>query len=327
MSESQERRPIVIAHRGASGHRPEHTLEGYQLAIDQGADFIEPDLVMTKDGGLIARHENEIGETTDAAVKFPERMRTATIDGVEVTGWFAEDFTLAEIGALRARERLPQRSHQYDGQFAVPTFEQVLDLAEQAGRARGRSVGVYPETKHPSYHESRGLRITAALLEVLDRRGYRRPDDPVFVQSFETANLRWLRSRTRLRLIQLVEARGAPADFAIAHDRRTYADLLTPEGLAEVATWADGIGPNKLLVQPISASGELLAPTTLVADAHAAGLLVHVWTLRKDPPFLATGYGGDDLAEVLRFTELGVDGVFTDFPDRAVLALRGRPEP
>jgi len=319
-------RPIVIAHRGASGYRPEHTIASYRLAIEQGADFIEPDLVMTRDRALIARHENEIGGTTDVAERFPERRRTTTIDGQQVTGWFAEDFTLAEIKTLRARERLPSRSHRYDGRFEVPTFDEVLELAEAEGRARGRAVGVYPETKHPSYHESRGLPITQAVLETLERRGYRTAQDPIFVQSFETANLKWLRSRTRLRLIQLIESKGAPVDLSATGDQRSYADLLTPKGLAEVATWADGVGPDKRLVQPISTTGELLEPTTLVADAHAAGLLVHVWTVRSDRPFLATGYGDDPLAEPRRLRQLGVDGMFTDFPDQAVEALGGRPD-
>ncbi|MEZ4585019.1 MAG: glycerophosphodiester phosphodiesterase [Gemmatimonadales bacterium] len=322
---TESARPLVIAHRGASGHRPEHTIAAYRLAIAQGADYIEPDLVMTSDGALIARHENEIGGTTDVAERFAERRRAATIDGQEVSGWFAEDFTLAEIKTLRARERLASRSHGFDGQFEIATFDEVLDLAEAESRARGRVIGVYPETKHPSYHESRGLAITRAVLETLERRGYRTDRDPIFIQSFETANLRWLRGRTGIRLIQLIETKGAPADFVLAGDSRTYADLLTPAGLAEVATWADGIGPSKLLVQPIGEAGELLEPTTLVRDAHQAGLLVHVWTVRSDPPFLAAGYAGDPLAEPRRLGELGVDGMFTDFPDQAVEALGGRP--
>jgi len=322
---TESARPLVIAHRGASGHRPEHTIAAYRLAIAQGADFVEPDLMMTSDGALIARHENEIGGTTDVGERFAERRRTATIDGQDVTGWFAEDFTLAEIKTLRARERLPSRSHRFDGQFEIPTFDEVLDLVEAESRARGRVIGVYPETKHPSYHESRGLAITRAVLETLERRGYRTDRDPIFIQSFETANLRWLRSRTGIRLIQLIETTGAPADFVLAGDSRTYADLLTPAGLAAVAGWADGIGPSKLLVQPIGEAGELLEPTTLVQDAHQAGLLVHVWTVRSDPPFLAAGYAGDPLAEPRRLSELGVDGMFTDFPDQAVEALGGRP--
>lgn len=309
--------PLVIGHRGASGYRPEHTLASYGLAIDQGADVIEPDLVMTGDGVLVARHENEIGETTDAAARYPERRRTKTIDGRTTTGWFVEDFTLADLKTLRARERLPFRSHAFDGRFEVPTFEEILAYVKQRETGLGRPIGLYPETKHPTYHESLGLPITDALLETLDRWGYRDAEDPVFVQSFETANLKRARVRTRLRLVQLVEDHGQPADFRLSDDRRSYQDLLSPAGLREVATWADGIGPNKALVQPVGPQGELLRPTRLVDDAHRAGLFVHVWTLRADPEFLPAGYGGDPLAEYRRFTELGVDGYFTDFPDLA----------
>lgn len=317
------RLPLIIGHRGASGYRPEHTIESYRLAIEQGTDFIEPDLVMTRDHALIARHENEIGETTDAAERFPDRRRTAVIDGRTVTGWFAEDFTLAEIRTLRARERLPFRNHEYDGRFEVPSFEDILDFVAAEEQRLGRRIGLYPETKHPTYHESRGLPITDSLLAALERRGYTRSHDPVFIQSFETANLKRLRPRTRLRLVQLIDATGRPADFA-ADDPRDYRDLLTRAGLREVARYADGIGPSKHLVQPIGPDGALLSPTTLVEDARGAGLFVHVWTLRADHDYLARGYGGDPGAEVLRFADLDVDGLFTDFPDLAVQALAGR---
>ena len=309
--------PLVIAHRGASGYRPEHTLASYALAIEQGADVIEPDLVMTKDGVLVARHENEIDETTDVARRFPERRRAKTIDGVTRTGWFVEDFTLAELKTVRARERLAFRSAAFDGRFEVPTFEEVLALVREREAALGRRIGLYPETKHPAYHEALGLPITDRLLEVLDRWGYGTPDDPVFIQSFETGNLRRARSRTRLRLVQLIEATGRPADFTAAGDRRTYRDLVRPEGLREVADWADGIGPDKGLVQPLDGKGGLLPPTSLVADAHRAGLFVHVWTVRADSAFLPAGYHGDPLAEYRRLADLGVDGYFTDFPDLA----------
>lgn len=313
--------PLIIAHRGASGHRPEHTLEAYALAIEQGADVIEPDLVMTGDGVLVARHENEIGQTTDVAERFPDRQATKVIDGEPVTGWFVEDLTLAELKTLRARERLASRSHAWDGRFRVPTFEEILTLVRDRERDLGRRIGLYPETKHPSYHESLGLPITARLLETLERWGYGGAGDPVFIQSFETANLRWLRPRTRLRLVQLIETAGRPADFAAAGEPRGYRDLVTPAGLRELTGWADGIGPSKLLVQPIAPDGTLAEPTTLVADAHAAGLFVHVWTIRGDAPFLAAGYGGDPAAEYRRLAELGVDGMFTDFPDQARAAL------
>lgn len=302
---AEQPRPIIIGHRGASGHRPEHTLESYRVAIEQGADYVEPDLVMTKDGVLVARHENEIGQTTDAATKFPDRRLTKIIDGDTVTGWFVEDFTVAELKTLRARERLAARSHRYDGQFEVPTFEEVIQLVRREEPKAGRRIGIYPETKHPSHHESLGLAITDSLIAALDRAGYREKTDPVFIQSFESANLRAARSRTRLRLIKLIEA-----------------DRPSREELRELATYVDGIGPSKLLVQPISPNGELLEPSSLVADAHAAGLLVHVWTVRADPQFLAAGYRGDPLSEYRRLRSLGVDGIFTDFPDQAVAALR-----
>lgn len=315
-------RVLIIAHRGASGHRPEHTLEAYRLAIAQGADVIEPDLVMTKDSVLVARHENEIGQTTDVAEKYPARQTTKTIDGERVTGWFVEDFTLAEIKTLRARERLPFRSHYWNGQFEVPTFDEILDFVRAEEASVGRAIGIYPETKHPSYHESLGLPITDALIDALHRDGYTKREAPVYIQSFEVANLRAARRRTDLTLIQLIDATGRPADFAAAGDPRGYRDLLTPAGLAAIKEYANGIGAAKSLVQPISSNGDLLTPTRLVAEAHEAGLLVHVWTLRADREFLPAGYRNDPLAEFRRLATLGVDGVFTDFPDLAVKALR-----
>ncbi len=310
-------RPLVIAHRGASGHRPEHTIEGYRLAIEQGADVIEPDLVMTKDGVLIARHENEIGETTDVAAKFPKRRRDGMIDGRPVTGWFVEDFTLAEIRTLRARERLPFRSHDLDDRFEIPTFDEILTFVRSEERRVGRRIGIYPETKHPSHHEALGLAITDSVLGALERFGYATRDDPVWVQSFEVGNLRHARTRTPLKLIQLIDAEGGPAD----RPGVSYREMITPAGLREVAEYADGIGPSKALIQPIGADGSLGQPTALVEDAHRAGLVVHVWTLRADPEFLPAGYGGDPEAEVRQFRKLRVDGLFTDVPDVAVTAL------
>lgn len=310
---SQAGVPLIIAHRGASGYRPEHTIESYRLAIEQGADVIEPDLVMTKDRILVARHENEIGATTDAAAKFPDRKRTKIIDAQSMTGWFAEDFILAELKQLRARERLPFRSHRFDGRFEIPTFEEILVFVRREERRLGRRIGVYPETKHPSYHESLGLPITDSLLSVLARHGYRDRSEPVFIQSFESANLRAARPKTKLRLVRLIEAAGP---------------LIEPAGLREIAGFADGIGPSKDLVQPIGPDGSLGRPTSLVADAHAAGLFVHVWTLRADPSFLPKGYAGDPAAEVRRMVELGVDGFFTDFPDlarRVILPAQAAP--
>ena len=302
-------RPVIIGHRGASGHRPEHTLEGYRLAAQMGADFIEPDLVPTKDGALIARHENEIGGTTDVAEKFPDRRRTKTIDGQSVTGWFTEDFTLAEIQSLRARERLPFRSHAYDGRFAVPTFESIIELAQQLAGELGRPIGIYPETKHPAYFREIGLPLEERLVEALQNHQWNRRDAPVFVQSFEPGSLRILRARSPVRLVQLVD------------ERRTAA--TDPAGLKEIATYADVIAPTKTFVIPVDPDGSPGPPTDLVTRAHQAGLLVHVWTLRADPQFLPAGYHGNAEEEFKRFAALGVDGIFTDFPDVAFRALRG----
>jgi glycerophosphoryl diester phosphodiesterase len=300
-------RPLIIAHRGASGYRPEHTLEAYRLAVEMGADFIEPDLVATKDGVLVARHENEIGRTTDVAARFPERKRMAFVDGRWLSGWFTEDFTLAELKTLRARERLPSRSHEYDGQFSVPTFDEIIALAQELGRQRGRDVGVYPETKHPAYFRRIGRPLEEPLLASLAKAGWDRADAPVFIQSFDAASLRALAPKTKVRLMQLVN--------------RT--SQVTDASLRKIAAYAAVIGAEKNLVQPIRAHGALGAPTDLVARAHAAGLLVHVWTLRADRQFLPAGYRGDPMAECLRFRELGVDGFFIDQPDVAVRAFAG----
>ncbi len=327
--------PIVIAHRGASGERPEHTLASYALAIEQGADFVEPDLVPTKDGVLVARHENEISGTTDVAAHpaFAGRRATKTIDGRPVTGWFTEDFTLAELKTLRAKERLPRlRGALFDCQLAVPTFEEILDLVDAAnvrlGRSGARRIGVYPETKHPSYFASLGLALEPPLLAALRRRGLDAPDAPVFVQSFETENLRALARETRVPLVQLAEAAGRPHDLAAKDDPRTYADLLTPEGLAGIARYARGIGVAKDLVLPRDSAGRLRPPTGLVADAHRAGLLVHVWTLRRENEFLPAelrrgrdaAAHGDLAGEAALFLAAGVDGYFTDNPSEGVAA-------
>lgn len=314
-----EPRPLVIAHRGASGHRPEHTLAGYALAISMGADFIEPDLVSTKDGVLIVRHENEIGGTTDVASKFPARKTEKVVDGDTVRGWFTEDFTLAEIKTLRAKERLAFRSHQYDSQFTIPTFDEVLALADSAGRHRGRVVGLYPETKHPTYFRSIGLPLEPKLLAALRAHGLDRRDAPVFIQSFEVGNLKALHAETPVRLVQLISGGERPYDFKLSGDRRKFDDLFTPAGLREIATYAYAIGANTRLV----VGGDSAAvPTRLVSNAHAAGLKVHVWTLRSEPVFLPKRYGGDPLAEVRELAGLGVDGIFGDFPDVVVKGLR-----
>jgi glycerophosphoryl diester phosphodiesterase len=324
------RLPIVIGHRGASGYRPEHTLAAYKLAIDMGADYIEPDLVSTKDHVLVARHENEISGTTDVAdhPEFADRKATKTIDGVAVTGWFTEDFTLAELRTLRAKERLPDirpANTAFDGLYQIPTFQQVINLAKR------RQVGIYPETKHPTYFRSIGLPLEEPLLATLRANGYRGPNAPVFIQSFEVGNLKQLSRKTRLPLVQLLDATGRPYDFVVSGDPRTYADLATPAGLAEIATYADGVGPNKNLIVPRDAQNRLTSPTTLVRDAHRAGLLVHPWTFRRENTFLPEDFRqgnpaspvylqatGDFPAELRLFYKLGVDGLFSDNPDVAV---------
>ncbi len=321
--------PVVIAHRGASGERPEHTLASYRLAIDLGADYIEPDLVLTRDGVLVARHENEISETTDVA-KHPEfaaRKTTKTIDGQKVTGWFTEDFTLAELKTLRARERLPKlRSTEYDGQFEIPTFEEILTLLAEVNKKRDKPVGVYPETKHPGYFVSIGLPHEAPLLGMLDRFGYRGRTAPVFIQSFEVGNLMDLRAKSDLPLIQLMDAGGGPAD----RPGTSYAAMTSPAGLKMIAAYADGIGPNKALVIPRGTLGTLGDPTSLVKDAHAAGLKVHPWTFRRENYFLPLGdkgginpAGHGDLAgEIAAYLDTGIDGLFSDNPREAVAAVK-----
>jgi glycerophosphoryl diester phosphodiesterase len=289
---------LVIAHRGASGERPEHTIESYRLAIEEGADYIEPDLIMTRDGVLIARHENEIGGTTDVAQhpEFASRRRTQIIDGETMTGWFTEDFTLAEIKTLRARERLPELRPQncvFDGQFLVPTFDEIMQLAVDANRHRraGERIGVYPETKHPAHFAAIGLPQEQAVLDTLERYGYGAPGSPVVIQSFDPRNLRQLRGMTRLPLLQLLE-----------HE---LGDL------AEIATYADGVGIAKQLASPEG-----------VRAAHAVGLKVHVWTFRAENEFLpedlqignSPAAHGDLEAEIRRFLQRGIDGFFVDFP-------------
>lgn len=308
-------RPIVIAHRGASGYRPEHTLAAYELAIDQGADVIEPDLVPTKDGVLVARHENAIGDTTDVAdhPEFADRKREKTIDGEKITSWFTEDFTLAELKTLRAKERLPllrPDNTKYDGQFEIPTLVEIIALAKRRG------VGIYPETKHPTYFASIGLGTDAPLVAELKRAGWDSADAPVFIQSFEVANLKRLKGMTKIRLIQLMDAKGGPADQA----ESSYAAMATPDGLKKVASYAWGIGPNKDMIAATA------TPTALIRDAHAAGLRVHPWTFRAENYFLPSGYrdglnprGHGRLSdEISRYINAGVDGFFTDFPDIGV---------
>ena len=324
------RLPLVIGHRGASGYRPEHTIASYTLAIELGADYIEPDLVSTKDHVLVARHENDITGTTDVAShpEFAARRTTKTIDGVVHEGWFTEDFTLAELRTLRAVERLPDlrpANTAFDGLYQIPTFQEVIDLAKR------HRVGIYPETKHPTYFDSIGLSLEEPMLAALRANGLDRPGAKVFIQSFEVTNLKELNRKTKLPLVQLIDEVGAPYDLVVAGDPRTYADLVTPAGLAEIATYADGIGPSKNLIVPRDAAGNLLEPTSLVRDAHRAGLVVHPWTFRRENNFLPNDFRqgnpaspeylrapGDLPAELRLFFRLGVDGVFSDNSDVAV---------
>lgn len=343
--------PIVIGHRGASGYVPEHTLASYFLAIQYGADCVEPDLVMSRDGVPIARHENELGGTTDVAAhwQFASRRTTKSVDGTAITGWFSEDFTLRELKTLRARERIPQLrpgNTRFDGHFEIATFEEILALvqgvdglraarARQLGLTAPAPVGLYPEIKHASYFANLGLPMQAALLTLLGQYGYHGRDTRVWLQSFEVAYLQALRGMTRLPLVQLIEDSGAPFDFVLSRDARTYADLITPQGLQEIARYAQAIGPAKSLVIPWHADGTLGAPTALVAEAHAAGLAVNPWTFRLENEFLPADYrrgaapagAGDLQGELLAYLRAGIDGFFTDQADVGVSAraafLRG----
>ncbi|MEX5637646.1 glycerophosphodiester phosphodiesterase [Parafrankia sp. FMc2] len=327
-------RTLVIGHRGASGYRPEHTLASYELAARMGADFVEPDLVVTKDGHLVCRHEPEIGGTTDVAdrAEFAARRVTKQLDGVAVTGWFTEDFTLAELKKLRAKERLPavrQENTLYDGRYEIPTFVEVVELRRRLSAELGREIGVYPETKHPTYFQQAGLALEQRLLDILHRNGLNTRTAPVFVQSFETKNLGDLRRRgLRTNAVQLLSSAGAPYDLAAAGDPRTYADLITPAGLKGIAAYANGIGPEKAQVIPVGADGKLAAPTALVRNAHAAGLLVHPYTFRAENQFLppdlrrgtVTSDYGRAIDEQVAYLRAGIDGVFTDNPDIGVVA-------
>ena len=309
---------LIIAHRGASGERPEHTLAAYERAIDQGVDYIEPDLVSTSDGVLVARHENEISGTTDVARRpeFAARQSTKLIDGIEMTGWFTEDFTLAELRTLRARERLPElrpANARFDGLYSVPTLTEIIALVRAKEAETGRTIGIYPEIKHPTYFASIGHDLAAMLVAGLHEGGYFTATDPVFIQSFEVGPLVRLRTLTEMRLVQLVDSEGGPAD----QPEETYASMLTAEGLTNIAQYADGIGASVPLL--LGADGE---PLPLTEQAHAAGLLVHVWTLRRENAFLPAalrsgdvpGDAGDMAALVRLMQRAGVDGVFSDNP-------------
>ncbi|MCC6076694.1 glycerophosphodiester phosphodiesterase [Pseudomonas sp. GCM10022188] len=346
--------PLIIGRGGAPGYRPDHTLESYRKAIELGADFIEPDLVATRDGVLVARHEPNITETTDVKSRpeFASRKTLKTVDGLEQEGWFVTDFTLAELKTLRAIQPFGDRNQSFNGWFPIPTFEEVLDLARSESARLGRSIGVCPETRHPTWHASQGLRLEDRLLATLARYGYTSRTSPVILQSFEVGSLKYLRRRTQLRLVQLVDADyvkadgslqldppfDRPYDFTAAGDARTFASLLTPEGLKEIRTYADGIGPWKPYLvpsrlldanhdgQPDDLNGDgqiddrdrvLLPATAVVRNAHAAGLFVHAYTFRSEPRWLASDYHGDPLAEYRQFYNLGVDGVFSESADHA----------
>ena len=341
----RENSPLVIGHRGASGFLPEHTLESYRLAIKLGADYIEPDLVATKDGVLIARHEPFIGDTDPATrdstnvadhPEFASRETTKMLDGFATTGFFASDFTLAEIKTLGAKQTRGGRPTEFDGKFKVPTLQEVIDLAKRESRKRGRRIGIYPETKHPTFHQTLNLPLERRLVRVLDRNGLNKRKSAVFIQSFEQSNLKQLNTMTPVRLVQLVDANDTdpitgnptyaapfdrPYDWTVSGDpvlqARTFGFFATDEGLAEIKTYADGIGPWKVYIIPTTGSGggDVKPPTDLIQRAHAHGLLVHTWTFRDDA--FPTGYPGGPVEEYLAFYRLGIDGVFSDFPDTA----------
>lgn len=323
--------PLIIAHRGASGYAPEHTLAAYALAVLQGADYIEPDLVMTRDGQLVARHDNELGLTTDVAQRpeFAERKRTQTVDGVSLEGWFSEDFTLAELKTLRAIERIPQQrpgNTRFDGQFEIPTLQEIIDLAKRLEASQQRVIGLYPETKHPTHFQQLNLAMEEPLLATLKRNGYDSAEAPVYIQSFEVDNLQKLSKLTAIRLVQLLWVEGQPYDQQVLGSGLGYQQMITPEGLKNIASYAAGIGPEKGMIIPRDAAGNLTEPTSLVRDAHAAGLKVHPYTFRAENAFLPTSLRSGDVpsnrgdidAELRAFLATGIDGLFIDQPDIAV---------
>lgn len=352
-------RPLVIGHRGASGTLPEHTIEAYTLAIEQGADFIEPDVVLTKDSVLVCRHEPMLSGTTNVAElpQFAGRKRSRMVDGVAYEDWFACDFSLAEIKTLKAKQAFSDRPQQHNGKYAVPSLQEVVDLAKSQTAARGRSIGIYPETKHPTFHEQLKLPITDKLVDLLSAVGWNSAVAPVFVQSFEVSNLQYIRNQrgSKLRLVQLFDAydvnkdgslqmtapNGQPYDFVVSGDPRTYNDLATDAGLAFIKSYADGIGPWKPFIIPYTftdantdgsaddTNGDgivdnrdysELPATSLIQRAHAKGLLVHAYTFRDEQRRLLKDYAGDPRKEYQRFYSLGLDGVFSDFPATAVAA-------
>jgi len=357
----RENKPLVIGHRGTHGYLPAHTLEGYALAIELGADYVEPDLVMTRDGHLIARHDPNLIATTNVKdlPEFADRKRKAMIDGAPDEGWFASDFTLAEIKRLRAVQDFGDRPQQFNGKFEIPTLEEIVDLVKRKSKEKGRVIGIYPETKHPTYHQSISPPLEGALVEALKRAGWNRRDAPVFIQSFEQSNLKVLRKLTPVRLVQLVDANDVnpdgtldftppfdrPYDWTVSKDpklrARLFSFFVTDEGLREVRTYADGIGPWKRYIVSTAAvdlngdgkigdengdgkvdeaDRKLLPATDLIRRAHRQGLLVHTWTFRNEQRRLASDYQGNPVNEYLQLYGLGIDGVFSDFADTAVAA-------
>ncbi|MEV8342650.1 glycerophosphodiester phosphodiesterase [Streptomyces niveus] len=326
--------PTIVGHRGASGYRPEHTLGSYQLALDMGAHVIEQDLVPTKDGHLVCRHENDITGTTDVAdhPEFAGRKTTKSVDGVSLTGWFTEDFTLAELKKLRAKERIPQsRPHStlYNGRWEIPTFEEVLRWADEEGRRRGEPVWLYVETKHPTYFRGLGLGLEERLAKLLRRYGRDRRDSPLFLQSFEPTSMqRMAKLVSTPRVVLFDAANTQPWDFKQSGDPRFVADLIKPEGLKWIASFAQGIGPWVDLIIPKDATGKLGKPTTLVRDAHAKGLILHPYTMRNENSFLPADFRigtdpnayGDAFGAFKTYFEQGIDGIFTDNPDTGLLA-------
>jgi glycerophosphoryl diester phosphodiesterase len=351
--------PLVIAHRGASGYLPESTLEAYQRAIDLGADAIEPDLISTKDGVLIASHYPNLAMSTDVASRpeFSSRKRENwPIDGELQSGWFAHDFTLAEIKTLGVVATDPERPQQYNGKFKIATLQEVIDLVKAESERLGHSIAIYPESKNPTYHRDLGLPLEDKLISAIHSAGWNSKTAPVFVQSFEPGSLKEMRAKgLKVRMVQLIDADGydfktggltyappfhRPYDWEIAGDQRLFRDMVTPAGLAEIKTYADGIGPWKPYIVPVKGqlddAGDLKDlngdgivdlrdastgnPTSLIDDAHKAGLFVHAFTFRNESRYLARSYLGDPHAEYLQFFRLGVDGVFSEFPDTAIAA-------
>ncbi|MFJ2772494.1 glycerophosphodiester phosphodiesterase [Streptomyces sp. NPDC087300] len=326
--------PTIVAHRGTSGYRPEHTLGSYQLALDMGAHVIEQDVVPTKDGHLVCRHENDITATTDVSAhpEFASRKTTKSVDGVSLTGWFTEDFTLAELKTLRAKERIPgNRQHNtlYDGRWDVPTLEEVFRWAEKQGRKRGKQVWLHIETKHPTYFRGLGLGLEEPLAKLMRRYGRHKKNSPNFLQSFEPSSIQRLAKLVAApRVVLLSTANSRPWDFVEAGDPRTVADLIKPEGLKWMAGFAQGIGPTLDLVIPKKADGSLGTPSTLVKDAHAARLILHPYTMRNENTFLPTNFRkgtdpnayGDAFGAFKAYFETGIDGLFSDNCDTALLA-------